>query len=225
MRRWRAAGANAATMDESPRLDYQSKADFKKEAGFLATVFGPGHELMWRRFAEQFGSQLEGGAGGLFPKPRVSVKAGPWTFELDVMWSGENALTRMRTAYVNPSRFRFALSPEGLLSRIGKLLGMEDIRVGDEALDREFVVKSNQPQRVRQLLADGELRRLLHEQPAFEMIVRDTDRFAGPNFTRPIDELTYRTRGVVRELKVLHDIYDLLARTMEVLRTMGLAQA
>jgi hypothetical protein len=29
----------------------------------------------------------------------------------------------------------------------------------------------------------------------------------------------------VRELKVLHDIYDLLARTMEVLRTMGLAQA
>jgi hypothetical protein len=211
-------------MDEPPRLDYQSNADFKKEAGFLATAFGPSHELTWQRFAEQFGSHLQGG-GRLFPEPKVTVKSGPWTFELDVVRSGENAITRARTAYVNPSRFRFALSPEGLFSRIGKLLGMEDIRVGDEAFDHEFVVKSNQPQRVRELLADAELRRLLHEQPAFEMFVRDTDRFAGPNFTRPLDELTYRTRGVVRELKVLHDIYDLFARTMEVLRTMGLAQA
>jgi len=216
---------NVPIVDDAPRLDYQSKADFKKEAGFFATVFGPGHELTWRRFAEQFGSTLQGG-GGLFPRPRVIVKSGPWTFEFDVVRSGEAAITRARTAYVNPGRFRFALSREGLLSRIGKLLGMEDIQVGDEAFDRAFVVKSNQPDRVRELLADGELRRLLHEQPAsFEMIVRDTDRFAGPNFTRPLDELTYRTRGVVRELKALHDVHDLLAQTMAALRTMGMAQA
>jgi hypothetical protein len=211
-------------MNDPPPLDYQSRDDFRKEAGFIATLFGPTQAKTWQRFAEQFGAELEGTGGALFPRPRVLVRSGRWTFELDVRWSGEYAKTRMRTAFENPGRFRFALSPEGLFSRIGKLLGMEDIEIGDSEFDGAFVVKSNQPERVRELLADGELRRLLYEQPDFEMLVRDTDRFAGPNFTRPLDELICETRGVVRELKVLHDIYDLCARAMEVMRGMGVAR-
>ena len=100
---------------------------------------------------------------------------------------------------------------------------MRDIRIGIEDFDRTFLVKSNQPENVRQLLSDADLRRLLHEQPPFEMLVRDTDRFAGPNFTRPLDELSYQTRGAVRDLKVLHDIHDLFIRLMHLLHRMGLA--
>jgi hypothetical protein len=129
----------------------------------------------------------------------------------------------MRTSYVDPSRFRFVLSREGLLTRFGKLLGMQDLQIGIGDFDQAFLIKSNQPDNVRRLLADPHLRRLLHEQPPFEMLVKDTDRFAGPNFTKPLDELSYQTRGAVRDLKTLHDIHDLFAQTMRLLHRMGLA--
>lgn len=44
-----------------------------------------------------------------------------------------------------PGGFTLSLSPENLLTRFGEKLGMQDIKTGDEAFDRTFVVKSSDP--------------------------------------------------------------------------------
>jgi hypothetical protein len=209
---------------DSPRpLNYQSHADFKDETGgVLRAIFGPGHLRIWQQFAEQLGAQLDPGRG-LVPKPRLTARAGPFMLTLDVLRAGEQVFTRMRAPYVNPTRFRFALSREGFLARIGKLLGMQDIQVGRDDFDQEFLVRSNDEERVRRLLADPELRALLRLQPSFELLVKDGDRYAGPGFKNPIDELTYRTRGIAADLKTLHDMSDLVLRTLDLLRQLGVA--
>ena len=203
---------------EAPQpLNYQSQADFKRETGGL---FGPDQVQIWTQFAHQFGGRLN---DELPRKPRVSISAAGWKLTLDVEQIGEYSFTRMRAAYVNPQRFRFMLWREGFFSKIGKLLGMEDIQIGHDDFDSEFVVRSNQPEQVRRLLSNAALRQLLHLQPPFEMMVKDGQCYAANDYARPIDELQYRTRGVARDLVTLHNLHDLFTTTLGLLREMGAA--
>ena len=42
--------------------------------------------------------------------------------------------------YVNPDGFRFKIYRKSIFTGIGKALGMQDVDIGDEEFDREFVV-------------------------------------------------------------------------------------
>ena len=62
--------------------------------------------------------------------------------------------TRMRAPYINPEGFRYTIYRKGLFSDLGKLLGMQDIEVGDPEFDEAFIIKANDEGRVRELFAD-----------------------------------------------------------------------
>ena len=47
-------------------------------------------------------------------------------------------------AFVDPEGFRFTVYRKGIFSDIGKWFGMQDIEIGDEDFDRDFILKSNQ---------------------------------------------------------------------------------
>ena len=58
----------------------------------------------------------------------------------------------MRAPYVNPEGFRFTIYRKGLFSDLGKLLGMQDIEVGDPEFDEAFIIKGNDESKVRDAL-------------------------------------------------------------------------
>ena len=58
----------------------------------------------------------------------------------------------MRAPYVNPEGFRFTIYRKGFFSDLGKLLGMQDIEVGDPEFDEAFIIKGNDEDRVRDAL-------------------------------------------------------------------------
>src|SRR5947199_210805 len=84
-------------------------------------------------------------AGGFWGGGKVQAHVGPWTVTLDthVVSNGETSTTytRMRAPYVNPDGFRFTIYRKGFFSDLGKLLGMQDIEVGDPEFDEAFILK------------------------------------------------------------------------------------
>ena len=58
----------------------------------------------------------------------------------------------MRAPYVNPEGFRFTIYRKGIFSELGKLLGMQDIEVGDPEFDEAFIIKGNDEFKVRESL-------------------------------------------------------------------------
>jgi hypothetical protein len=76
---------------------------------------------------------------------------------------------------------RLSVSRANPFTGIGKLFGMQDIEVGDTDFDRAFVVKGNDPERVRELLG-GEsgtpLRQSLENLPGISFGVSDDGREA-----------------------------------------------
>src|SRR5580704_16247609 len=139
--------------------------------------FGPSKDEVWRQLSEEIGAAFV--QGGVWKGNKVQVHVGPWTITLDTFAvhtpHSHVTYTRMRAPYVNPEGFRFTIYSKGVFSELGKLLGMQDIEVGDLAFDEAFIVKGNNESRVQNLFADARLRKLVQLQPTIHLEVRDSE--------------------------------------------------
>ena len=129
----------------------------------------------------------------------------------------------MRAPYVNPEGFRFTIYRKGLFSDLGKLLGMQDIEVGDPEFDEAFIIKGNDESRVRELFADPEVRPLIQDQPKIRLEVKDSEGWFGPVFPEDVDELHFQVVGVIKDVERLKALFDLFAAVLDRLCRIGSA--
>ena len=111
--------------------------------------------------------------------------------------------TRMRAPYVNPEGFRFTIYRKGFFSDLGKLLGMQDIEVGDPEFDEAFIIKGNDEDRVRVLFANPKIRQMIQDQPKIRLEVKDSEGWFGPKFPENVDELHFQVVGVIKDVERL----------------------
>lgn len=187
--------------------------------------FGPSRKEIWRQLSEQMGAQVVD--GGFLKQGKVQVTHGEWTLTLDteVVSTGKVTVvyTRMRAPYVNPDEFRFTIYRRGFFSDVGKWFGMQDIEIGDEAFDRDFIVKANDESKIRELLSNRQLRELLEGQKDVHLTVKDHEGWFGPTFPENADELEFRVVGVIKDLPRLVALYELFAVTLDELCRIGSA--
>lgn len=185
--------------------------------------FGPSKDEVWKELADTIGAEFV--AGGFWKGNKVLAHVGPWTLTLDtyVESSGESAVTytRMRAPYVNADGFRFTVHRKGLFGGIGKLLGVQNIEVGDAEFDEAFVVRCNDETRVQPLLADPKLRALIQAQRRIKLSVKDSEGWFGPRFPDDVDELHFQVAGVIKDVEQLKDLFDLFAAVLDRLCRIG----
>jgi hypothetical protein len=187
--------------------------------------FGPRKDEVWRQLSEEIGAEFV--KGGFWKQHKVQVHVGPWTITLDTHTesSGESSVTytRMRAPYVNPEGFRFTIYRKGFFSDLGKLLGMQDIEVGDPEFDEAFIIKGNDEPRVVILFSDPKIRRLIGAQPKIKLDVRDSEGWFGPRFPENVDELHFQVVGVIKDVGRLKALFELFAAVLDRLCRMGSA--
>jgi hypothetical protein len=127
----------------------------------------------------------------------------------------------MRAPFVNPDGFRFTVYRKGVFSGLGKLLGMQDIEVGDPGFDEAFIVQGNDEARVRSLLADPKLRAMIADQPEIRLTVKDSEGWFGPSFPEDVDELHFQVVGVIKDVERLKGLFDLFAVVLDRLCRIG----
>ena len=125
--------------------------------------------------------------------------------------------------YVNPEGFRFTIYRKSVFSGLGKLLGMQDIEIGDPEFDEAFIIKGNNEPRVQHLFADARLRALVQAQPTIQLDVKDSEGWFGPKFPENVDELHFQVVGVLKDVERLKSLFDLFAAVLEQLCKIGSA--
>ena len=188
--------------------------------------FGPSKEDIWRELCREIGADFI--EGGFWKGAKVQAHFGPWSVTLDTytVSSGQTQITytRMRAPYVNADGFRFTIYREGIFSGLGKLLGMQDIEVGDPEFDEAFIIQGNDESKVRDLLADPKLRALIAAQPEIHLTVKDSEGWFGPSFPPDVDELHFQVVGVIRDVERLKNLFDLFAVVLDRLCEIGSGQ-
>ena len=187
--------------------------------------FGPSKDEVWRQLSQEIGAEFV--EGRFWKRNKVQAHVGPWTITLDTHTesSGESSTTytRMRAPFVNPEGFRFTIYRKGFFSDLGKLLGMQDIEIGDPEFDDAFIIKGNDEDRVRALFSDPKIRQIIHAQPDIRLEVKDSEGWFGPRFPEGVDELHFEVLGVIKDVEGLKALFDLFATVLDQLCRIGSA--
>lgn len=188
-------------------------------------IFGPSKEDVWRQLSADIGGEVV--ERGFWKGSKVQSHVGPWTITLDTHTesSGEHSVTytRMRAPYVNPDEFRFTIYRKGFFSGLGKLLGMQDVEVGDPEFDEAFVIQGTDEAKLKELFADPKLLALVGAQPKIRLTVKDSEGWFGPSFPDGVDELHFQVVGVIKDLDRLKSLFDLFAAVLVRLCKIGSA--
>ena len=192
----------------------------------LRSVFGPSREEIWRQLsAEIHGRYVEG--RGFWKGDRVEATHHSWTVTLDqyVVSTGEVTIpyTRLRAPYVNTSDFRFRIYRRSRLSGLGKLVGVQDIEIGDAGFDEAFIIQGRDAAKVRHLFSNQRIRELIAAQPEIEFSVKDDEGWFGPRFPEGVDELHFLAHGIIKDVPRLKQVYELFAEVLDELCRMGAA--
>ncbi len=191
----------------------------------LRKLFGPSKEEIWRQLCTELGAEYV--QGGAWKKDKVQATHDEWTITLDtyVVSTGKTVMhfTRLRAPYVNPDHFRFTIYRRGLFSELGKWLGMQDVVVGHEDFDRDFVIKGTDEGKLRALFDNPKLRDLVAAQPEIHLTVRDNDGSWGADFPADTDELYFHVHGTIKDVERLKLLFELFAETLDQLCHIGSA--
>jgi hypothetical protein len=184
-------------------------------------LFGRKKDEVWCQLCQETGAEFI--RAGCRKGSKVQAHVGPWTITLDTYTVSEVPYTRMRAPYLNPEGFRFTIYRKGLFSKFGKLLGMQDIEVGDVELDEAFIIKATDEWKVRELLSNPKVRQMLQEQPRIRLEVKDSAAWFGPRFPEHVNELYFQVAGVVKDIDLLKGLFELFAAVLDQLCHIGLA--
>jgi len=193
-------------------------------------LFGPSREEIWRQLAAETGASFID--GGFWKGGRVEASHAEWRITLEIVAYGKTQATRLRAPYVNPDGFRFTVYRKQIFSELGKMLGMQDVDVGQPDFDRDFVIQGTDEAKLRRLFANARIRELIAAQPQIHFTVKAApgiftrDLFAEvpPENVNALEFLTGSvTQDKVKDKERLRLLFDLFAETLDELCRMGSA--
>jgi hypothetical protein len=191
--------------------------------GILRQIFGPSKEEMWSQLSREIGAEYQ--PGGFFKEGKVVLSHREWEITLDTytVSTGKSHVTytRIRAPFVNPDGFRFNIYRKGIFSGIGKLLGTQDIEIGDAYFDDEFIIQSSSQDLVYRLLSSIGIRQMIQNQPDIHFEVKDDEGWFQQKFPEGVDELYFQTMGVITDVERLKALFDLFAAVLDQLCRFG----
>ena len=181
------------------------------------SIFGPSKDEIWTKIAADIDGEFI--QGGFWGKDVLTYKYGEWQILLDtyVVSTGQSShtLTRMRAPFVNKDGLHFKISRQGFFRSIGKLFGMQDIEIGDPFFDEQFIIKGNNPEKIKLLLADKNIKELCQSQPRINLRIKDDEGRFGADFPEGVDELYFECTGVIKETALLKSLFALFCLILE----------
>lgn len=187
-------------------------------------LFGPPKEKIWRDLCAEIGADFIDGGFWKGDKVRLLV-ADAWTITLDVFsvqqGKTRKKYTRLRVPFVTLDDFRFLIYRKGLFSGLGKMLGIQDVEVGDPEFDEAFIIKGNHEAKVRALFANESIRDLLREQPEVWFELKDNEGRFWNTLPESVDELHFEVEGVLKDVEQLKGLFDLMTEVLHELYLQG----
>lgn len=189
----------------------------------LLEIFRSEKKILWKQLCEELEADFIPGKG-FFRKDAIKAYHGNWTIIIDTYKKGKRpTITRIRAPYVNRDSFQFRLFRNRIDTGVNKLLGMQDIEVGFEEFDKDFVIQGNDERKLRMLFSHERIRQIISLQPEINLQSKTDQSWVHDPMGEGISELQFHVKGIITNLDRLHDLYDLFADLLNHLCHIGSA--
>jgi len=182
----------------------------------MSDGIGPGQEEVWRRFAAEIGARYL--PGDFWTREQIVATVPPWTIAIEVYQDAQKvACTRLTARYVTLDGFSFSVFRLSACRDTDPLAESPEIVVGDYDFDVAFRVAGSDQRRTLELLSNDALRAYLMAAPHVRL---EANRVQG---TKHLSELVCVVPEVLETRKRLLGLFELVAETLQHLRTIGSA--
>jgi hypothetical protein len=137
----------------------------------------------------------------------------------------EKTATVFRSPIIKGSGLRFNLYEEKMRDRLLKIVGLQDILIGDQELDRRYIIQANDEKQIQDLMSIESVRKAF-ESPFIEhlRIIDDEDMSEQP-LPPHMDLLYGKTEHRIAREEVLLAHYTLFTSTLDALLTLDFIKA
>lgn len=191
----------------------------------LRELFGPSKKEIWRQLSKKINATFVD--GGWFGKDKVMVAHQQWNITLDteIKKYGNTYVTytRMCAPFINKDGFRFNIYRKGFFSEAGKSLGVEDIEIGFDDFDYDFIIQGNDHYKLWKMFAHDRIRSLIKNQPDINLKIVKANGWFGGTFDDNVDMVAFRVRGTIKDIHLLQELFNLFAELLDHLCTIGSA--
>ncbi len=180
----------------------------------------------WQQYADLNGAEYNG--GNLLKGPKLTRKYKNWTMEMTVRSnSNENNVTYFETIvhvpFISTSDFDFEIMPEHVVNKILKKLGRKDIQVGIPEFDKAFMIRGNEPERVKAFFQDQALRDSIMKMGNSVVGIDEQKVLFHHKESQPVQALTFSGNGLANSQAALDYLFGMLDRIMDQLVAIGKA--
>ena len=187
-------------------------------------IFGPSRKEVWKQLSEEINANYI--EGSFFKGPRIEYKHNNWTIYLDTytVSTGKSSTTytRMRVPFINKKKFLFKVYRKGVFSNIGKALGMQDIEIGYDYFDNDYIIKGNDEILLRRLFQNHNIRNLIEKQSRILLEIKDNEGRFGPKFNENESELYFVVIGIIKDKERIKNLFKLFIKIINELEAIGI---
>ncbi|WP_394748608.1 hypothetical protein [Spongiimicrobium salis] len=185
--------------------------------GILKGLFGPSKKEIWSQIANDIGGDFI--EGGFWDRDSLRYAYGEWEILLDTFTEStgntSTTYTRIRVPFINKDQLRFKIYRENFFSSIGKFFGMQDIQINDAYFDDHYIIKGNNEQKIKFLLRDNPLKKMIIKQPNIYLEIRNNAGWLGPKFPKKVDQIYFQSTGVIKKKERLLALFELFGALLD----------
>jgi len=164
----------------------------------LHSLFGPSKDEIWQQIAKDIDGEF--------------VDRGFWKTNV-LRYS--HTFTRLRVPFLNKDNFYFKIYREGFFSDIGKFFGMQDIEIGDPRFDDNYIIQSNNNNKIRKLLKEPKLKMLFEMVPKIHVSIRKDEGWFGRKYPQGVHVLYFEQTGILKDKETLKLLFRLFTEILD----------
>jgi len=170
---------------------------------------------IWKSFSEQTGGTFFEGQYGKLDGTIVAYKNWQIVFDYYDLYSGKfhERYTRIFVSINSLDDFKFEIYNNGIIRSIEKILGAQDIEIGVKEFDRRFILKSNNGFKLKKLLQNPELRKLLEIQKEVNFEVSNYKGIWEKE--NESYELSFFAKGEIKSYETLNSILEIFKLVLD----------
>jgi hypothetical protein len=181
-------------------------------------LFSLERDHVWRQLAAVLKADFK--RTGFWQLPVVRVPHRNWAIVLD-SWK-RNTFTkrtgvyciRVRSQFLNRDGFWFTIYPQGAVSTARKWFGLQDVAVGHERFDSEFIIQGNDAAKLQALFDNPRIRFALESRPHLHFSIADSEHSYW-GVPEGIGELCLVSDEDILDLAGLKSLCELFAATLD----------
>lgn len=185
-----------------------------------------GWKSVWMDLTDELNGEFEDGT--LSVKAKLPLAGTPFRLTLQMhahpMGQAISETTVMSVPFNFENEFQFAIHNTSAVEEVAKILGLQDIIVGDAEFDKTYIIQGSEPRVVQKLFADADFKIKIQEQKAINLsIVDGHHKQFGITPPAGVGVLTFVEKGAVNSFERMTSLVALMKMTVQRLQTLGVA--